>query len=93
MSKVLKGQCLHDIAIQELGSADKAFDIAVSNDMAVTDLLSPEGGVVLPGVAKDKQTATYYNAKALKPATENRGNVGAAIGVNFWAIEADFVVS
>lgn len=93
MSKVLIGQCLHDIAIQELGSVDRVFDIAVSNNMAITDLLSPDKEIILPEVTKNKPTATYYNAKELKPATENRGKIGIAIGVNFWAIEADFIVS
>jgi hypothetical protein len=93
MSKVMVGQNLHDIAIQEYGTPDAAFNIAVSNDIAVTDLLTPAKEVVLPdGVGKDIKTANYYISQGLKPATENKGVVGNAIGINFWTIEEDFSV-
>lgn len=94
MSKVMVGQNLHDIAIQEYGTSDAAFEIAVENDMAVTDLLSPDKAVTLPeGVNKDVKTANYYKSQGLKPATENKGIVGNAIGINFWTLEEDFIVS
>ena len=94
MSNVLKGQNLHDIAIQELGTADAAFDIAVRNDIAVTDLLNPEEGIVIPDDSvRDPKTVNFYDTKGLKPATENRGTIGSAIGINFWTIEEDFRVS
>lgn len=94
MSNVLKGQNLHDIAIQELGTADAAFDIALSNNIAVTDLLNVCKGVNIPGdIDKKTKTVNYYDSKGLKPATENRGVVGDAVGVNFWTIEEDFKIS
>lgn len=93
MSKIMKGQNLHDIAVQEFGTADAAFDIAVKNDIAVTDLLNPDNSVLLPdNLSKDVKTVNYYNSQELKPASENRGVIGSAIGINFWTIEEDFSV-
>ena len=94
MSDVMKGQNLHDIAIQELGTADAAFDMAIINDISVTDLLNPEEGVIIPDNSiRDPKTANFYSTKGLNPATENRGILGSAIGINFWSIEEDFRVS
>lgn len=94
MSKVLKGQNLHDIAIQETGSAGNAFDIALRNDIAVTDLLNTEAGITLPDtINKDAKVVGYFSSQQLKPASENRGIVGSAIGINFWTIEEDFIIT
>lgn len=86
------GQNLHDITIQEYGKADAAFRIAVANDMAVTDLLTSNEITLPDDLEKDVKVANYFKSQNLKPATENKGIVGNAIGINFWTIEEDFSI-
>ena len=93
--KVLQGQTLIDIAIQELGSAEGAYGLAALNGLSVTDELVPGLELQLPTVT-NKSISDYYTNKGIKPATyitantilpENEG------GVEFWAIETEFLVS
>jgi hypothetical protein len=92
--KVLQGQSIFDIAIQELGSAEGAFDLAVLNGISITDELTPGQELALPTVV-NKQIASYYANKGLKPATAlTLTNMPAALGgIDYWAIETAFMVS
>lgn len=91
--KVEYGQTLVDIAIQELGDASRAFELAVLNNVNVSDDITPGSLVKVPDVSIDKTSiAKVFNNPALKPAS------GIAIteeeeGIEFWTIEDDFVVS
>lgn len=91
---VLQGQSLYDLAIQETGTIENVFDLAVKNNIAVTDMLPLDTPFIVPKkIEKDKNIVRYYNALNLKPATENKGSIGNAIGINFWTIGIDFTVS
>lgn len=88
----MKGQNLFDIALQECGNVEAAFDLALENDMSVTDLLNPDSSISLPNVVKNAKVVNTYSSQGLNPASENRGVIGSAIGVNFWTIGEDFTV-
>jgi len=66
--KVLQGQSLFDIAIQELGSAEAAFDLAVLNGVSITDDVSTGDELSLPAVV-DKAIASYYANRGFVPVT------------------------
>jgi len=66
--KVLQGQTLIDIAVQELGSAEAAYGLAVLNNLSVTDELVPGQELQLPTVT-NRSISDYYNNKGIKPAT------------------------
>jgi len=66
--KVLPGQTLFDIAIQELGSAEGAFELAVLNGLNITDDLVPGQELILPDMV-DSDVQQYFQNKNIIPAT------------------------
>ena len=72
---VAEGQTLIDIAIQHLGSADAAYDLATLNGMSITDKLSPGQTLELPAVV-DKDVVAYYANRGIVPATDTDVVVG-----------------
>ena len=67
---VLNNQSLLDVAIQEYGTVEAAFDIAVDNEMDVTDLLVPGSQISLPtSDFEDRDIADYFKARRIRPAT------------------------
>ncbi|MDR1199068.1 MAG: hypothetical protein LBK94_08690 [Prevotellaceae bacterium] len=71
--KVLNNQSLLDVAIQEMGSAEAAFDIALANSIDVTDDLQVGQILQIPQAASDyirKQTVNHYKINNIKPATQ-----------------------
>jgi hypothetical protein len=73
---VAEGQTLIDIAIQYLGSADAAYDLATLNGMSITDKLSPGQTLELPAVV-DKDVVAYYANRGIVPATDTDVEVAA----------------
>ena len=87
--KVLQGQTLIDIAIQELGSAEGAYDLAVLNGISVTDELIPGQELQLP-VINNKSVAAYYANKAIKPATNANESITEVSRVWFEELPIEF---
>jgi hypothetical protein len=95
--KVLNNQSLFDIAIQTLGSAEAAFDIALANNLSITDDLEVGHLLQIPQQTSDyvkKQTVEYYRINGIKPATAIDNEITVLLeGIEFWAIEYDFIIS
>ena len=87
--KVLQGQTLIDIAIQELGSAEAAFDLGMLNGLSVTDELTPGQELKLP-VISNKSVAAYYVNKAIKPATVDNEPITEVSRVWFEELPIEF---
>lgn len=85
-----QGQWLGDIAIRYAGSFEAIVDIAVQNDVSVTDILDIGTLIAVPAIS-DKRTVNYFERNAIEPATELQQNRLEGIGV--WRIGVDFVVS
>lgn len=89
-------QSLFDLAIQHVGFPEAAFDIAMANGLSVTDTLAAGGQLVIPDMPPGK-LAGYYKANNIVPATgisdDDYSSTIASEGVEFWAIEFDFLVS
>lgn len=69
--KVLHNQTLLDIAIQQYGSATMAINLAIENNLSLTEV--NEVGTPLIAPSKDNETrliAEYFQNKGLKPATQ-----------------------
>jgi hypothetical protein len=65
---VLEEQTLFDIAVQECGSIEAAFELAVNNGLFVTDTVNAGGEIT--GAAKVKDAvADYFAVNRLRPAT------------------------
>jgi hypothetical protein len=76
---VLNNQSLIDIAIQECGSVDAVFQIALLNGRSITDDLVVGDELRMPPAA-NTAIAQYYENKALKPATSITGDMLDILG-------------
>jgi len=65
---VIQGQTFFDIAIQEFGSVEAAFQFATLNEFSVTDGLVP-GALLQKTTVINKNILSYYQNKNIKPAT------------------------
>ena len=93
--KVIAHQNLLDIAVQELGSIETVFELAMANGKSITSDLTAGEVLQLPKVA-DEEIANYFQSRERKIATEYYVDVdvGTSVGgISFWAINHDFIVS
>lgn len=93
VKRVVAGQTWVDIVLQELGDELRLFELCDLNDAGITDDLAPSTVVQAPEA--DASKATVVNTlRARKPASIHYGTGDAQPeGIEFWAIEFDFVVS
>ncbi|MDR3326900.1 MAG: LysM domain-containing protein [Prevotellaceae bacterium] len=89
----LNNQSLFDIAIQEFGSADAAFDIALANDISITQTLETGRVLQLPTAIErfNRPIADYYKNRRLSPATASDTN-NLPTGIGFWTIDINFII-
>lgn len=88
---VLDGQSLVDVAIQWSGSAQAVFDLAVLNNVSITDQLSA-GDMLLKALPHNQRIADYYKTKGLTPSTDIVFSKQPE-GMEHWALEIDFKIS
>jgi hypothetical protein len=62
-------QSLFDIALIVSGSAEAAFDIALENDISITDDLRPGHILQFTGTPANKRVVDYYAVNHIRPAT------------------------
>ena len=91
-------QSLLDIALQTLGSAEAAFDIALINGMSITDELFVGQILQIPSMSGyvQRRNAEYYTINSIMPATAITADIANTVleeGVEFWAVGDDFIVS
>ena len=87
--KALQGQSIFDIAVQELGSAEAVYDLAVLNGLSVTDVLEIGQEILLPAVS-NKTIADYYSNKLIKPATGDNFEIIVVNRVFFEELSIEF---
>lgn len=91
--KPLARQSIFDIAVQECGSAEAAFDIAVLNDINLSDDLDTSIDLVMPAVVNQK-VETYFKTNTIRPATAITLADNIVLeGIDYWAVARTFVVS
>lgn len=92
---VLHNQSLLDVCLQHTGSIEGIFELAMANDLAITE--DVQAGAVLElleGIAMDKDILNYYRTKAIQPATAIIEQTEEKLeGIGYWAIGVDFKVS
>ncbi|MDR3227757.1 MAG: LysM domain-containing protein [Prevotellaceae bacterium] len=87
-------QTLLDIAVQEMGSAEAVFELAAANNLSITDALENGQILQIPQSANNyvqRQVVKYYNVNKINPATAIEN--ATPEGIEFWAIEYDFVIN
>lgn len=96
MATILHNQSILDFAIQHTGSAQNAFEIAMANNMSVTDQLTAGTELVIPNsVAMDVDVKNYYQSKAIQPATDitqNGESEQSPEGISVWILDKNFIV-
>jgi hypothetical protein len=88
-------QTLLDIALQELGSAEAVFELAVVNNCSITGDLDAGRVLDIPAVSQyvRRQIADYYRVNGINPATQLDDTMSFDEGIGEWEIENDFTVS
>lgn len=93
--KPLDRQSLVDIAIQTGGGMEAAIELAIKNDLPVSEELARD--VVLEtGTVVDKIVLSRYEARDVRPATEISPEDKELVpygGINYMGVEIDFIVS
>lgn len=95
---ILHHQSLLDLAVQHTGTAENAFDLALANNRSITDDLEAGDWLIANSqeLKANKDILSYYQAKKLQPATAISGDYStdnSLQGIDYWAIQMDFVVS
>lgn len=92
--KILAGQTMVDIAIQELGDLERVFEIAVDNDTSISDELLPGSFLNVGDYVADKRYLVKVFEKPTKIASfDFAGDVNARLeGIDYWTLELDFIV-
>lgn len=67
--KVLSGQSVFDIALQELGSVLGILEIAQLNGISVTETLTPGQTLNVPDFAIEANVVADFKRNKIKPAT------------------------
>ncbi len=93
----LNNQSLFDIAAQEFGTIEAIFDLAVVNDLAITDELEVGQVLNLPNYDNsDADVVNWFKEKKEKPTTSNpeiEGQSEIKEGIGYWGIGSTFKVS
>jgi hypothetical protein len=92
------GQTWLDIALQELGDMERAIELAQLNNRAITDDLQAGEELTVPDFDSEKRSIIQlFRTAANRPASGDTFSAAApdsnGEGIEFWALENDFVVS
>ncbi len=89
----LYGQTVSDIAIQELGDAERAMEIAELNGLSISTELTPGLILQVPDYERNKiDVVQLFTNKALAPASMDVLSSDLDEGIDYWALELDFIV-
>jgi hypothetical protein len=93
-AKVLNGQSLFDLAIQEAGSVEAVFDLALAAGLGITADM-PAGTLLAASAVVGRQVADYYRTNSIRPATALSAQDAELVreGIGYWRAEYDFAVS
>lgn len=91
---ILEGQTVTDIAVQELGDAERSMEIAVMNNISITDDLIAGSFINVPDYDASKQNYVQLFANsANKPASADSSDEnGLLTGIGYWYLENDFII-
>lgn len=87
-----KHQTLIDIALQYCGNADAMFELALLNGVELTAEVLPGTALLLPDVLDAKNVKLLADGD-YRPTTGPLLLPEAGQGLEFWAIELDFIIS
>lgn len=87
-------QSLLDLSVQYCGDVQNVFDIALTNELSITETEILDTGMQLQiPPSLNKAVAEYFRTGYYFPATAEVVENTADGGIEFWAVEVDFFVS
>jgi hypothetical protein len=93
----LNNQSLLDVAIRHCGTVEAVVDIAILNNISITDDLVP--GQLIALAVKDygnQEVINYFSGNKIDPATalteEHTALIEGNSGIGFWEIGNNFIV-
>ena len=90
--KVKDEQCLIDVAMQEVGTIEAVFTLALSNEMSITDDVQAGESIVLVPVV-DIRIISAFKDNGLFPASNTASDEIEPDGIGYMIITLDFIVS
>ena len=87
-----QGQWLGDIAIREAGSIEGVVEMAIKNDLSITDKGVP-GISILKPAPLNRRVMNYYSINNIYPATRAELGGKSFSGIGYMAVEITFIVS
>lgn len=93
--KILLGQTISDIAVQELGDAERSMEIADLNGLSLSDDLTGIDTLLVPDYDTSKvNIVNLFSDPANAPASADvSGGVDSQLeGIDYWILENDFIV-
>ena len=84
------------MAVQELGDASRAFELAELNQMSISDDLQPGTTLIIPDPDSNKlNLIRIFSIKAFAPASADTSNdlISSDSGIDYDAIEIDLIVT
>lgn len=89
---VNQNQSLVDFSIQHCGDATAVFDLAIENNLSITDELESGAELTITS-AVEQQIVDFFANKNIIPATEEKEEDKPLTGIGYWRIGVDFKVS
>jgi hypothetical protein len=87
-----QGQWLGDVAVREAGDLLSIVEMAVSNDISVTENMIIGSELVKPK-AINRRVMNYYEINNIYPATAMEREPGTLGGIGYMAVGITFIVS
>lgn len=90
---VRNNQCLIDLAMQHAGSAEAAFAMCVQYDLPLSFDLIAGTQFPAPIVENGDVVTLYRTEKSIPCSTITPMSTSRLEGIDYWAIEDDFIVN
>ncbi len=90
--KILHGQTLIDISVQELGEPERVMELAVLNNLSVTGAIQGLDPIEIPSISSQKRRVVQLFVPPTSPSSIDDELPTVAEGIGAWAIENDFIV-
>ena len=87
-----QGQWLGDITVRESGDLSSVVEMAVDNDISVTENMTIGSELVKPE-AINRRVMNYYEINNIYPATAMEREPGTPGGIGYMAVGVTFIVS
>ena len=87
-----QGQWLGDIAVREAGSIEALVEMAIKNDISITDKMTVGSFWQKPSSA-NKRVMNYYNINNIYPATATEPDGKNFGGIGYMAVDITFLIS